>query len=173
MFLDIECSNLKADIGQIVAIGIIKGEKKEVKFVESLEDEKKSLEWLKDEIKDCETVITWYGSYFDLPFILTRALIHGIDLSELNKMNSLDLFEVCRKKFLFSKKNLSEVANALSIKAGDEIKGRDVLKCYMKAIKGDEKAKEAIIKHCLNDLEILEEIYKRLRPYLNLTTKNP
>lgn len=173
IFLDIEASSLKGDIGQIVAIGIIKNGKKEVKFVENLEDEKNSLEWLKNEIKDCETVITWYGSSFDLPFILTRALVHGVDLSELEKINSLDLCEICRKKFLFSKKNLSDVAKVLSIKKDDEISGKDVLKYYMKAIKGDEKAREVIIKHCLNDLEMLEEIYKKVKPYLNLTTKNP
>ncbi|MEM7821664.1 MAG: ribonuclease H-like domain-containing protein, partial [Candidatus Aenigmatarchaeota archaeon] len=67
MFLDIECTNISADIGQIVAIGIIKEDKKEVRFVENLKEEKEALVWLKKELENCDLIITWYGSKFDIP----------------------------------------------------------------------------------------------------------
>jgi uncharacterized protein YprB with RNaseH-like and TPR domain len=173
VFLDVECSNLNADIGQIIAVGIIKEKKKEVKFVEKLEDEKEVLKWLKKELEGCDLVITWYGSRFDLPFLMTRAIINNIDMSELLKIPSLDLCEFCKKNLSFSKNNLSEVSKTLGIPKNGEVSGKDVLKLYLKSIHGDKKAKEEIINHCLDDLEALEKIFKKLEPYLSLTTKNP
>jgi uncharacterized protein YprB with RNaseH-like and TPR domain len=173
MFLDIECSNLSADIGQIVAMGIIKDNKKEVRFVEDLEDEKEVLNWLKKELEDCELVVSWYGSKFDIPFVVTRAVINNIDLSKLLKIPSLDVCEFCKKNLLFSKNNLSDISKVLDIPKNREIGGKDILKLYLKAIRGDKKAKEEIIKHCLDDLEALEKIFKKLEPYLSLNTKKP
>ncbi|MEM5879282.1 MAG: ribonuclease H-like domain-containing protein [Candidatus Aenigmatarchaeota archaeon] len=173
MFLDIECTNISADIGQIVAIGIIKEGKKEVKFVESLEKENEVLNWFKKELENCGLIITWYGSKFDIPFILTRAVINNIDLSKLLKIPSLDLCEFCKRNFLFTKNSLSEVSKSLDIPKDKEIGGKDVLSLYIKAIGGDKRAKEKIVKHCLDDLEALEKIFKKLEPYLSLTTKNP
>jgi len=173
MFLDIECTNINADIGQITAVGIIKEDKREVKFVGSLEEEKEVLNWLKKELENCDLIITWYGSKFDIPFILTRALINNIDMSKLLKIHSLDLCEFCKRNFLFSKNNLSEISKSLNIQKNKEISGKDVLRLYIKALKGDKKAREEIIKNCLDDLETLEKIFKKLEPYLSLTTKNP
>jgi uncharacterized protein YprB with RNaseH-like and TPR domain len=173
IFLDIESSNLRADIGQIIAVGIIKDKKKEVKFVEKPEEEKEVLKWLKKELEGCDLVITWYGSRFDLPFLMTRAIINDLDMSELLKIPSLDICEFCKRNLSFSKNNLSEVCKILGIPKNREISGREVLKLYLKAIHGDKKAKEKIIEHCLDDLEVLEEIFKKLEPYLSLTTKKP
>ena len=173
IFLDIECTNISGDIGQIAAIGIIKDKRKEVKFVENLEEEREALNWLKRELKDCDLIITWYGSKFDIPFILTRALINNLDLSELLKIPSLDLCEFCKRNFLFSKNNLSEISKSLGVPKDKEIGGKDVLRLYLKAICGDKRAREEIIKHCTDDLEALEGIFKKLEPYLSLTTKKP
>lgn len=173
VFLDIESTSTKADIGQIVAIGILKENKKEVKFVEKIEEEKNVLSWLKKELEGCDLIITWYGSRFDIPFLITRALIHGIDLSELTKIPSLDLCEFCKKNFLFSKNSLPEISKSLNIPKDKEIGGKDILNLYIKTLHGNKRAKEEIIKHCLDDLEVLEKVFKKFEPYLNLTTKNP
>lgn len=173
LFLDIECTNNKADIGRLVAIGIIKDGRKEVRFVENEDGEKEVLSWLKNELKGCETIITWYGSKFDIPFLLSRAVVNGVDLSELLTIHSLDLCEFFRKNFIFSKNSLSEIAKILNIPKEDEVGGKDVLKLYIKFTQGDEKAREMITNHCLKDLEVLEKIFEKVQPYLNLSTKNP
>jgi uncharacterized protein YprB with RNaseH-like and TPR domain len=156
-----------------VAIGIIKDNKKEIRFAESLEDEKEVLNWLKKELEGCDLIVTWYGSKFDIPFVVTRAIVNGIDLSKLLKIPSLDVCEFCKKNLLFSKNNLSDISKVLGIPKDREIEGKDVLKLYLKAIRGDKKAKEEIVKHCLDDLEALEKVFKKLEPYLSLSTKKP
>jgi uncharacterized protein YprB with RNaseH-like and TPR domain len=173
MFLDIETTNIRADIGQIIAIGVIKDNKKEVKFVNNPEEEKIVLEWLRDELKDCTLIVTWFGSNFDLPFIITRAIINNIDLHNLLEIPSLDLCDFVRKNLCLSKNSLQEVSKSLGILKDSEASGRDMLKFYIRAIKGDKKAKEMITKHCLDDLESMKKIFEKLKPYLNFVTKNP
>jgi uncharacterized protein YprB with RNaseH-like and TPR domain len=172
MFLDIESSSTRADSGQITAIGIIKDDKKEVKFVDSPENEREVLEWLKEKLKGCDLIINWYGSGFDLPYIISRAIKNNIDLHELLKIPSLDLCRFCQERLKLTKNSLVEVARFLKIEKDDELSGKEVQRLYMDAIRGNGKAKEAITNHCLSDLDTLQKIFERLKPYLNLNTTN-
>jgi len=171
LFLDIETTGRKADSGQITAIGIIKDDKIEVKFVDSLENEKDVLTWLKKELKDCNMIVSWFGSGFDLPYILSRAIINDLDLHELLEIPSLDLCKFCQNNLSLTKYSLVEVAKSFDVPKNSEISGKDMLTLYIKAVRGDEKAKKTIIEHCLGDLETLKKIYQKLEPYLSLTTK--
>lgn len=173
IFLDIESTSMKADIGQITAIGIIKDDRKEVKFVDSLEKEKEVLEWLKKELKGCDLIVNWFGSGFDLPYILSRALINDVDLRELMEIPSLDLCRFCQNNLSLARYSLVEVAKTLGIPKDERINGKDMSALYIKAVKGDKGAKEDIIRHCLDDLNALEKIFEKLKPYLNLATKKP
>jgi hypothetical protein len=166
IFLDIETNDLKADIGQLTAIGIIKDNKVEIKFVEKPEDEKEALMWFKDKLRDCKLIITWNGDKFDIPFLLTRALILGVDLSELTKLKSLDLFRFCKEKLLFAKYSLAEVSNSLGIKKQDEISWKSIRSLYLEAVRGNESAKNEIIKHCESDLIALKEIFEKVKAHI-------
>jgi uncharacterized protein YprB with RNaseH-like and TPR domain len=166
IFLDIETNDLKADIGQLTAIGIIKNGNVEIKFVGKPEDEKETLNWFRDKLKDCKLIITWNGDKFDIPFLLTRALILGVDLSELTKIKSLDLCKFCKEKFSFAKYSLAEVSYSLGIKKKDEISWKNISSLYLEALRGSENAKREIIKHCESDLLTLKEIFEKLKSYI-------
>jgi uncharacterized protein YprB with RNaseH-like and TPR domain len=166
MFLDIETTSTKGDTGQITAIGIIKDSRIEVKFVERPENEKEVLEWFKKELTNCDTIITWFGSGFDIPYLLSRAVINDIDLHEIMQIHSLDLCRFCQEHFSLAKYSLAEVAKSLGIKKNTEINWKDMLVLYIKAMNGNKKAKETIIEHCKDDLDALKKIYEKLEPYL-------
>lgn len=170
MFLDIETTSRKGDTGQITAIGIIKNDKIEVKFADKPEDEKELLEWFKKELEDCEIIITWFGSGFDIPYILTRAVINNVDISKLIKIPSLDLCKFCKQNFSLAKYSLAEVARSLGIPKNLEINWKDMLALYIKAANGDKNAREAIINHCKDDLQALKKIFEKLEPYISKTT---
>jgi uncharacterized protein YprB with RNaseH-like and TPR domain len=172
MFLDIETTSTKGDTGQITAIGIIKNGETEVKFAEKPENEKEVLEWFKKELTNCDVVATWFGSGFDIPYILSRAVINDIDLHELLQIPSLDLCRFCQKYFSLAKYSLAEVAKSLGIQKNTEINWKDMLTLYIKATNGDKKAKEIIMEHCKDDLNALEKIYEKLEPYISLITTN-
>jgi uncharacterized protein YprB with RNaseH-like and TPR domain len=164
---------MKADVGQITAIGIIKDDRKEVKFVDSPEKEKEALEWLKKELRGCDLIINWFGSGFDLPYILSRAVISGVELRELRDIPSLDLCRFCQNNLSLTRYSLAEVAKTLGILKDEKINSKDMSSLYISAVRGDKNAKDNIIKHCLDDLNALKKIFEKLEPYLNLTTKKP
>jgi uncharacterized protein YprB with RNaseH-like and TPR domain len=157
---------LKADIGQLTAIGIIRNSNVEIKFIEKPEDEKEALVWFKDKLKDCKLIITWNGDKFDIPFLLTRALILGVDLSELTKIKSLDLCKFCKEKFSLAKYSLVEVSRSLGIKKQDEINWKSMSSLYLESIRGNENARNEIVKHCESDLLALKEVFEKVKPYV-------
>jgi len=169
MFLDIETSAVKADRGMIVAVGLLKGEEPEVKFADTPEEERKVLEWLRDELKGCNKLVTWFGPGFDIPFLLARAAFHQIDLSKLIETPMLDLCEWSRGHLLLSSYKLESVARFFGFQRILEFHGGDVSALSKLAARGDHEARKLIVDHCKEDLLLLKRVYERLEPQLERT----
>lgn len=166
VFLDIETTSRTADMGHITAIGLIKDGEKKIRFVETPKEEADALEWLKKEIEDCELIITWYGSGFDIPFLLTRAILLGVDLSVLMTIECLDLCEFFKEKFSMAKYSLEEVSKSFGIERKKKSNWKNMPSLYLQAISGNEEAKKEIIEHCEDDLRSLKEIYEKVEKYV-------
>ncbi len=163
-YLDIETTSTKADRGMVVAVGLLKGEEPEIRFAETPEGERKVLEWLRDELEDCEMLVTWYGSGFDIPFLCTRALAHNIDLSRLINIPMLDLCEWSRGHLLLSSYRLSSVARFLEIQKPANFHGADVLTLFKLVERGDLEARRLIVEHCKADIVVLKRVHEKLKP---------
>ncbi|MFN4133891.1 MAG: ribonuclease H-like domain-containing protein [Candidatus Hadarchaeales archaeon] len=161
VYLDIETTSQKADDGMIIAIGIIKGDVPEVKFIESFEEEKRALEWLGRELKDCDEIVTWYGSGFDIPFLITRAVFHGIELN-ITGIPMLDLCEWSRGVLLLNRYSLEAVANFLGIKWSKDFHGGDILSLFKLAKRGNLEARKFIVDHCREDILVLKKVHEKL-----------
>jgi len=151
----------------IIAIGILTDDEPEVMFAESFEEERRALEWLKDKLEDCETLVTWYGSGFDIPFLVTRALAHDIDLTELNEIPMLDLCQWSRANLTLSSYSLESVARFFDISGGKgfkEFRGTDILALFKLAERGDHEARRLIVEHCKEDITVLKLVHERLKP---------
>jgi uncharacterized protein YprB with RNaseH-like and TPR domain len=168
-YVDIETNSKKADDGMIIAIGLLTDGEPEVRFAGSLEEEKKILEWLKNKLNNCDLVVTWYGSGFDIPFICTRALVHNVDLSILNEIQMLDLCQWSRAKLLLSSYSLESVAKFLGISGGrgfKEFRGTDILALFKLVERGDYEARKLIVEHCKEDITVLKLVHERLKPLI-------
>lgn len=163
-YLDTETSSKKANEGIVVAIGLLKDEEPEVRFAGSFEEERRALEWLRERLKDCEMIVTWYGSGFDLPYLSTRALVHDIDLAKLTELPMLDLCEWSRANLLLSSYALESVARFLGITKPTEFRGADVLTLFKLVERGDLEARRLIVEHCKEDLILLKRVHERLKP---------
>ena len=153
----------------MIAIGLLMGSTPDVRFAGSLEEEKKILEWLKNKLNNCDLVVTWYGSGFDIPFICTRALVHNVDLNILNEIQMLDLCQWSRAKLLLSSYSLESVAKFLGISGGrgfKEFHGTDILALFKLAERGDNEARKLIIEHCEEDIVVLELVHEKLKPMI-------
>lgn len=165
MYLDIETTSKKADDGVIIAIGMMKGDRVEVRFADSFEEEKRALEWLSKELRGCDEIVTWYGSGFDIPFLITRALVHGIDLN-FTEASLLDLCEWSRGALLLTSYSLEAVANFLGISWSKEFHGSDILTLFKQVKRGDLEARKLIVEHCREDVIVLKRVHERLLPLI-------
>ena len=165
-YLDIESTSRKADTGMVVAIGLLGEREPRVRFAGTLEEERGLLEWLREELRGCDSLVTWYGSGFDIPFLLSRASVQGVDLSQLARIPMLDLCEWCRGHLLLSSYRLESVARFLGVGIGAEFYGGDVATLFKLALRGDEGARELIIEHCKSDLRVLRQVHEKLKPQL-------
>lgn len=165
IFLDIETSAAKANKGRITAIGILKGEKATVKPAWKLEDERPLLEWLNSKLGD-EKVVTWYGSGFDIPFLLTRMALLEVSPEPLLEAPKMDLYQRCEESLSFSSYSLESVARFFGISPKYEFSGKDMLALFKLSKEGDEDAKSAILNHCEDDIWMLKKVYDRVKTYL-------
>jgi len=163
-YLDIETNSKKADIGRVIAIGLLTDATSEVRFVDSIEEERKALEWLQEKLKDCDELVTWYGSGFDIPFLLTRALVHGVNLDRLAELPMLDLCEWSRANLMLTSYSLESVARFLGIDWSKEFHGQDILTMFRLAERGNLEARKLIVEHCKEDVVVLGRVHEKLKP---------
>lgn len=150
-----------------MAIGLLRDGKVEIRFAEK-QNERELLEWLRSELKKYNCVVTWYGSKFDLPFILSRAVPLKVDMRELLKLRSIDLYDWCKEYLKLSSYKLEDVANFMGVKREMEFRGNDVHALSLLAARGNKEAMNAIMDHCKEDLILLKKIYEKLEPYLEV-----
>jgi hypothetical protein len=163
-YLDIETTSLKASDGMVVAIGVLKGEKPEVRFAGTIQEERAALGWFCRELEGCTGLVTWNGAEFDLPFLFTRSVFHNTDMGRLLEIPMLDLYQWCRGHMLLSSYKLESVGRFLGIDKSQLFHGSDVLTLFKLVEQGDIEARRLIVEHCREDIILLKRVHERLKP---------
>jgi uncharacterized protein YprB with RNaseH-like and TPR domain len=112
-------------------------------------------------------LVTWYGSGFDIPFLLTRALAHGVNLDRLVELPMLDLCQWSKSNLLLSSYSLESVARFFGISGGKgfkEFRGTDILALFKLVERGDLEARKLIVEHCKEDITVLKLVHEKLGP---------
>lgn len=112
-------------------------------------------------IDSADIVVAHNGDKFDMRKLRTRALMLGIKPFRIPA--SVDTLKVARRHFKFSSNRLDYLALTL----GYEGKLANEPGLWLKALKGDKKALAAMEKYNKQDVKILEDVYLRLRPYID------
>ncbi len=162
-FLDIEATSLTADSGFIVGFGLMFEDGEWIhEFLEGtvIEGEKQLLKKLLTNIEEVDIIVTWYGDGFDIPMIVSRSLLHGLDPTNILMKEHIDLCIYAKKLLKLSDYSLDSVARFFNIPKKIELKGKDMPPIYMKAISGEREALKLIKEHCYDDLNALRLIYK-------------
>ncbi len=165
--LDIETSSLEADAGILVGAGLLP-ENGSVEYlgVRRTVEEKSVLVRLLSRLNPYDVIITWNGRGFDLPYLTTRLLSHGLDPRSILGKRHIDLNEIVKSRLRLTFTYLDHVCDFLGIARKKGPMGMDVPQLYLKAQEGDGKALKAIRDHCLDDLEATRKVYLRLKPLL-------
>lgn len=132
---------------------------------DSRQDDKKLLQSFIKILDQADEIVAHNGDRFDLPWIRTRCLKHGIQMQPSYK--TIDTMKLSRNKFRFNSSRLDYIAKFLGV--GEKIHTEYQL--WIDTVL--HKSKEALasmITYCKNDVLILEKVYLKLAEYVEPKT---
>jgi len=112
-------------------------------------------------LNDADIVIAHNGDAFDIPKINSRFILNG--LPPTSPYVTIDTKKVSAKQFGFSSNKL----DALAIYFGFKVKLDTTFELWAECMKGNETALAYMEEYNRHDAELLEEVYLRLRPWIN------
>jgi uncharacterized protein YprB with RNaseH-like and TPR domain len=167
-YLDIESTGFSANIDVMLSWCIKgRGEKKVAGAMITRDElmsgksDKRITKELVDEMNKYDVIMTYYGTRFDIPFIRTRALFHGLDFPLYRQKSHKDLYYVVRSKLKLHRSSLMAATEFFGIDGKTRLKP-DVWK---KARWGDAKSLKYIYEHNVADVEILEDLHRKLEDF--------
>ena len=167
IILDIETTSLEADAGTLVSVGLMsdsgRGEYLEAK---TTSDEKSLLLKLVRRLESYDVMVTWNGRSFDVPFLTTRLMKHGIDPRPILRKSHIDLADVVKSRLRLTFTYLDHVCEFFQIERKKGPMGLDVPHLYIRALEGDSRAAASIREHCLDDLRATRQVFLKLKPLL-------
>jgi hypothetical protein len=114
------------------------------------------------ELDKADQIVAHNGDRFDIKWIRTRALFHGLEMR--NDYKSIDTLKLCKKYLTLPSNKLSEVAKYFNVQQKRDAGGIDT---WINIIfNKDKKALEHMHYYCDGDVETLEQVYKKLSPYI-------
>ena len=166
---DIESSNLNADYGMVLCVGFktIGSGKAEVISIDDYEGslfqrEKQLLKDVTKRLLEAECWLTWFGTYFDIPFVNSRLLYHRLPVLPAN-FSHIDGWRTAKNRLKLRNNRLLTVQDFLGLATEkDAVKGPT----WIKALAGDKASLRYVIEHCRKDVKVLEEAYLLLRPLI-------
>lgn len=163
---DLEATNLAANIGFIVCACVQDVDTKQLwtyridrtkEWKREKWNDKGVLVPLMAKLAEADVIVGHYAQRFDVPYIRTRALVHG--LGDLAPVPLIDTWRVARNGLKLHSNRLQSLIDLLGKKDKTTLK----LPIWTKAATGDKKSIQYIVDHCIVDTEELSEVYLELR----------
>lgn len=124
--------------------------------------EKKLLVDASAKLMEADTWLTWFGTYYDIPFINSRLLYHRLPVLPASHPH-IDGWRTAKNRLKLRNNRLNTVQDFLGLEnEKNAVKGPE----WIRAMTGDKKALKYITDHCKRDVLVLEEAYNVLRPLI-------
>lgn len=176
-FIDIEASDLKSNVG-IMLSWAIKDKDGGVEWdaitreeaIDWDEQDRRIAESLAEALTGYDMLCGWYSTNFDIPAIRTRMEWWEIDNPlEYGDRIHYDLYYTARSKLNLHSNRLESVANFFGI----EMEYKDLTPYdWKKARLGYPDAIDYIVKHNIEDVEVTEQVFHKLKRFKKLTRKS-
>lgn len=124
------------------------------------QDDKRICESIWKLLNEADIVIAHNGDKFDVKKLNARFLIHNIILP--TPYITIDTLKHAKKTFALTRNTLDSIAELLGLDG----KIKTDRKLWLDCMKGKKEALKALQVYCDRDVELLEEVYLRLRPYM-------
>lgn len=120
-------------------------------------------------IREYDRVVTWYGTRFDLPYLRSRAMFHGIDFPTYKELVHTDLYYLARSKLCLHSNRLGSVCQFFGIEAKNHPMTPEL---WVRAGRGDKEALEEILTHCEEDVRSTDSCLDLLLMYSPATQRS-
>ncbi len=121
-------------------------------------NDKKLVKQIAKRLSQGDVLVGHNSKWFDLPFLNSRLLHWGLPV--IQPMPHFDTCDASYKK-LKIKNSLEAVGEFLGCKV---LKYKVSFDEWVRAYAGNPKSLAKIVKHCVNDVKLTEEVYIKLRP---------
>ncbi len=167
-FLDVEASRLDGAYGVMLSWAVKRADSEDVtcEYLRgpTIRGERKLLTSLLRTLRDVDTVVTYCGSHFDIPFIRTRCLIHGIMFPGRAGFRHLDLYYTVRDHLRLPNNRLQTVLETLGLGSVQHLSPG----IWAAASIGDKEALRRVAEHNTADVLAIERLFERLREFVGL-----
>jgi len=120
---------------------------------------------VRDLLDEADIVIAHNAKKFDLPLVNARCVVHGITPPSPYKV--VDTLEVARRKFRFDSNKLEYLATILGCKPKGGHKKFPGFSLWKACMEGNREAWAEMVEYNINDVETLEQVYLKLRPWMD------
>jgi len=125
---------------------------------DDLQDDYTLLDNFIEVLNQADLIVAHNGDGYDLPWIRTRALVHGIPMRVNYKQ--FDTLKVVRRKFNFNSNKLDYISEFLGF--GNKIK-TDMSLWDDIILRHSDEALQKMIEYCNKDVVLLEKVYNKLQ----------
>lgn len=165
---DLETTSLKANFGVVLcacikpfggAVKTFRGDKYS-SWKKQRSNDKDLCMAVLDELKDYDIWIAHNGVKFDVPFLTTRLLQHGIVTP---KEKIIDPVKLARRHLRIGYNSLEQLSSFFQLGSKTGVDGKYWVRA---ALDGDRESMDYIVEHCIKDVVLLEKLMNKLRPYV-------
>jgi uncharacterized protein YprB with RNaseH-like and TPR domain len=111
-------------------------------------------------MKECDLIVTHYGTWFDIPFIRTRCQMLKIPfIKHADKIRFADTWKLARLAGSYKSNSLDFVSRTLGV---TKHKTRVDYSEWAKAVWGDRKSLGYVLKHNVIDVEVTKAVWEKL-----------
>jgi len=164
-FFDTENSSLNAEFGIMLCYCIKDGKTNKIhersitkaELVKCLD--KEVVASCVADLKKFDRIVTYFGKYYDFPFVRTRAVVHDIPFMNYGELIHDDIYFIIKNKFKMTRNRLENTCRLL---VGSTEKTHIDPTRWIKAMQGDSKAIAWILDHCRRDVRDLQRLYDKV-----------
>lgn len=131
------------------------------RFKRDIHDDYHVVKTLHGIIGEADALVAHNGARFDIKWLAGRVLKHG--LPPLPPVPMIDTLQVARRSFLLNSNRLDYLGQYLGL--GRKIETPQGL--WIRALHGDAKALKEMVTYNKGDVDLLEAVFEKLRPYMS------
>jgi len=135
------------------------------KDIRTYQFDKPIMKQLLEDFNEFDRLFTYYGTGYDIPFLRTRCLTHGLDFPPIGSLFHTDVYYPVRNKLRLYRNRMEVACSQFGIESKGHRLTPDV---WMKAQAGDQGAIDYVMQHNIEDVESLEKLWEVMQGHARM-----